>query len=182
MPQPVAGNPVSMDDPYHAFRDAVGSLADQWLATGLPSRQGLDEAANDLEGLRERLAVNGLWEEPPCMVTATLDDGLGQGLAVIEKYAAVIGIRLISLGLMQTPAAIVDACCRHQPDYLGLTVLQFDTEGDLTEIASHLPLNTRIVAGGPVFVGDDDFAGRTGIHYAANNVAAFLLYMLDQEC
>ena len=171
-----------MDDPYYVFRDAVGSLADQWLTTGLPSRQGLDEAANDLEGLRKRLGVKGLWEDPPCMVSATLDDGLGQGLAVIEKYAAAIGLRLISLGLMQTPVAIVDACRRHQPEYLGLTVLQFDTEEELAEIASHLPHQTRIVAGGPVFAGDADFAGRTGTHYAAKNVAAFLRYMLDQMC
>lgn len=181
-PEPVAGTSVFMNDPYHAFRHAVGSLADEWMATGLPSRQGLDEAANDLEALRERLAVNGLWEEPPCMVTATLDDALGQGLTVIETYAAVIGIRLISLGLLQTPTAIVEACRRHQPEYLGLTVLQFDTEDDLTTIASHLPLKTRIVAGGPVFVGDTDFAGRTGTHYAAKNVAAFVRYMLDQVC
>ena len=116
------------------------------------------------------------------MGRVTIDDGLGQGLAVIEKYAIAIGIRLISIGLMQTPVAIVDACRHHQPEYLGLTVLQFDTEGDLTKIASHLPDKTRIVAGGPVFGGDADFASRTGTHYAAKNVAAFLRYMLDQVC
>ena len=108
------------------------------------------------------------------MVTATLDDGLGQGLAIIEKYAVAVGIRLIPLGLMQTPEAVIDACRRHQPDFLGLTILQFDTEDDLTCIANHLPRKTRIVAGGPVFAGDPDFAGRTGTHYAAKNVADFL--------
>jgi methylmalonyl-CoA mutase cobalamin-binding subunit len=113
------------------------------------------------------------------MMTASLDDGLGQGLAVIEMYAVTIGMRLISLGLMQTPGAIIDACHRHRPDYLGLTILQFDSEDDLTAIAKKLPANTRLVAGGPVFVGDRDFAGRTGIDYAAKNVADFLQYMLD---
>lgn len=171
-----------MDDPYNAFRDAVGSLASQWLVTGLPSRQGLDGAAGKLKRLGVRLNVQGIWEHPPSMVTATLDDGLGQGLAVIEKYAAVIGIRLISLGLMQTPEAIIDACRHHQPDYLGLTILQFDTEDDLTAIAIKLPRKTRIVAGGPVFAGDPDFASRTGTHYPAKNVAVFLQFMLNTAC
>lgn len=173
---------MAVDDPHKVFREAVGSLAGQWLAAGLPSRQGLDEAAGKLERLRQRLKVQGLWEDPPAMVTATLDDGLGQGLAVIEKYAAVIGIRLISLGLMQTPEAIIDACRRHKPNYLGLTVLQFDTEDDLTCISKNLPRRTRIVAGGPVFAGDPELAGRTGTHYAAENVADFLRFMLDAVC
>jgi hypothetical protein len=80
---------------------------------------------------------------------------------------------------MQTPEAVMDACRLYQPDFLGLTILQFDTEDDLTCIASHLPGKTRIVAGGPVFSGDPDFAGRTGTHFAAKNVAFFLRYMLD---
>jgi methylmalonyl-CoA mutase cobalamin-binding subunit len=168
-----------MDDAHIAFRVAVGSLASQWLATGLPSRQGLDEAAGNLECLRERLKVNGMWNQTPSMVTATLDDGLGQGLAVIEKYAAAVGMRLISLGLMQRPEAVIDACRHHQPEILGLTILQFDTEDDLRCIANHLPRKTRIVAGGPVFIGDPDFADRTGIHYAAKNVADFLRYLLE---
>jgi methylmalonyl-CoA mutase cobalamin-binding subunit len=171
-----------MNTPHMVFREAVGRLADEWLASGLPSRQGLDEAAGNLARLRERLTLHGIWEDPPCMVTATLDDGLGQGLAVIEKYALLIGLRLVRLGLMQTPEAIVEACRRHQPDYLGLTILQLDTEDDLTGIANRLPRQTRIVAGGPVFAGDPDFAGRTGIHYAARNVAAFLRFMVDEAC
>lgn len=168
-----------MDEAYSAFRAAVGSFANRWIATGLPSRQGLDEAAGNLECLRERLKVNGIWDQSPSMVTATLDDGLGQGLAIIEKYAVAVGIRLIRLGLMQTPEAVMDACRLYQPDFLGLTVLQFDTEDDLICIANHLPRKTRIVAGGPVFSGDPDFAGRTGTHFAAKNVAVFLRYLLD---
>ncbi|MFO7715855.1 hypothetical protein [Desulfosarcina sp.] len=171
-----------MDVSINTFRKAVGNLAGQWLTAGLPSRQGLDEAAGNLARLREHLTLHGIWEDPPCMVTATLDDGLGQGLAVIEKYALLIGMRLVRLGLMQTPEAIVEACRRHQPDYLGLTILQLDTEDDLTGIANRLPCKTRIVAGGPVFAADPDFAGRTGIHYAARNVAAFLRFMVDQAC
>jgi methylmalonyl-CoA mutase cobalamin-binding subunit len=170
---------MTPEQSLHAFREAVGSLSGQWLATGLPSRQGLDEAALELERLRERLAVQGIWEHPPAMVTATLDDGLGQGLAIIETFAGVIGIRLISLGLMQTPEAVIHTCLRDRPDFLGLTILHFDTEDDLTAIAKHLPTETRIVAGGPAFKGDPDFAGRTGTHFVANNVADFMRFMLD---
>jgi methylmalonyl-CoA mutase cobalamin-binding subunit len=163
----------------NVFRQAVDSLARRWLTAGLPSRQGLDEAAAKLARLRAQLKVQGLWPQPPSMVTATLDDGLGQGLAVIEKYAGVIGMRLICLGLMQTPAAIIDACRRHQPEFLGLTILQFDTEADLRAIFEKLPCKTKIVAGGPVFAGDPDFAGRTGTHFAARNLTDFLRFMLD---
>jgi len=170
---------MAMDHAYKAFRTAVGSLAYQWIAKGLPSRQGLDEAADYLECLRERLKVNGLWVHPPLMVTATLDDDLGQGLAIIEKQAVAVGMCLIPLGLMQTPEDITDACRCHQPEFLGLTVLQFDTEDDLTCITNHLPRKTRVVAGGPLFAPDPGFAGRTGIHYAAKNAAYFLRYMLN---
>ncbi|WP_155317937.1 hypothetical protein [Desulfosarcina alkanivorans] len=173
---------MTNNPPLQLFREAVSSLSEQWLATSLPSRQGLDRAAMGLERLRERLKLSGIWEDAPSMVTATLDDGLGQGLAVIERYAAVIGIRLFSLGLMRSPEAVVDACRLHQPDYLGMTILQFDTEDDLAAIARALPQKTRIVAGGPVFGADPDFARRTGTHYAARNVAHFLDFMLDRAC
>ncbi|HSO18678.1 MAG TPA: hypothetical protein VLT88_04435 [Desulfosarcina sp.] len=113
------------------------------------------------------------------MVTATLDDGLGQGLAVIERFASVIGMRLMPMGLLQPPEAVVETCRRHLPAYLGLTVLHFDSEDDLALIARDLPATTRIIAGGPVFAGDADFARRTGVHFAARNVAAFLRYMVD---
>lgn len=170
---------MTTNPPLCVFRDAVGSLSDQWLAASLPSRQGLDQAAGTLARLRDQLNLKGIWEYSPSMVTATLDDGLGQGLAVIERYAAVIGIRLIALGLMQSPEAVVDACRRHQPDFLGMTILQFDTEDDLAAIARGLPPKTRIVAGGPVFNADPDFARRSGTHYAARNVADFLRFMLE---
>ncbi|WP_319522525.1 cobalamin-dependent protein [uncultured Desulfosarcina sp.] len=168
-----------MNDGYKIFHDAVGETADGWLKNGLPSRQVLEESAARLLHLRQELKIPGLWEHPPCMVTATLDDGLGQGLGIIEKFAAAIGIRLISLGLLQPAAAIVDACRDEKPDFLGMTILQFDTEEELTAIAGQLPKKTRIVAGGPAFTGDPDFADRTGTHYAARNVAAFLRFMLD---
>ena len=169
-----------MNDGYKIFRDAVRKTADGWLADGLPSRQVLEESATRLQRLRKQLKIEGIWEKPPCMVTATLDDGLGQGLGIIEKFAAAIGIQLVCLGLLQPAAAVVDACRDKEPDYLGMTILQFDTEEELTAIAGQLPQKTRIVAGGPAFTGDPDFADRTSTHYAAENVAAFLGFMVDE--
>ena len=168
-----------MNDSYDVFRAYVSHHADHWLATGLPSRQDLDQAAEQIDQMRERLRVTGLWSDPPLMLTATIDDGLGQGLSVIERFAEVIGIRLMALGLLQSPETIIAACGHHRPDYLGLTVLQFDSEDDLAKIARGLPRKTRIIAGGPVFIGDLGFAERTGTHHTAKNVAAFLRFMLD---
>lgn len=168
------------DDAYKMFQAAVSHLAEQWLTTGLPSRQRLDEAACKLERLRRHLAVEGLWVVPPTMLTATLDDGLGQGLAVIERFAKAIGIRLISMGLMQTAAAIVDACRQYEPDYLGLTILQLDSEDDIVCISQSLSGKTQIVAGGPVFSGGPEFATRTGIHHSSKNVADFIQFMVAE--
>jgi methylmalonyl-CoA mutase cobalamin-binding subunit len=168
-----------MNDSYDVFRAYVSHQADHWLATGLPSHQKLEQAAEQIDQMRERSQVNGLWPDPPLMLTATVDDGLGQGLAIIERFAGAIGIRLMALGLLQSPPTIIAACQRHQPDYLGLTVLQFDSEDDLAQIAEGLPRKTRIIAGGPVFTADFGFAERTGTHHTAKNVAAFLRFMLD---
>ena len=58
-----------------------GSRRDRWL---IKRRIGSCS-------LCEQLGTQGLWASPPLMLTATLDDGLGQGLAVIEKFAKAIG-------------------------------------------------------------------------------------------
>lgn len=168
-----------MDRSIKAFRTAVKQLADKWLLVGLPSKEKLDEAARKLDQLRRQLSIPGIWAQPPTLATATIDDGLGQGLAVIEAFVRAIGMQVIQIGLMKRPEEIVAACNQYNPHFLGLTVLQFDTEEELRFISNRLPKRTRIVAGGPVFTGDPDFAQRTGTHYAAKNVADFLRFMLD---
>ena len=170
-----------MDDPKTTFRNAVRCLVDRWLSAGLPSRQVLDQEAAQLSRLRVELGISGLWEHPPKMMTATLDDGLGQGLAIIEAYAQAVGIEVNHLGLLQSPQAVVDHCHRELPELVGLTVLQFDTEEDLKFIADHLPSRSTIVAGGPVFSGDPSFARRTGTHQVARNVADFLRLLLKRS-
>lgn len=115
------------------------------------------------------------------MLTATLDDGLGQGLEVIRMFSEAAGLEIIELGLLVAPEKIIAACKKHNPDLLGLTVLQFDSEENILKISRNLPSKTKIIAGGPVFAADQEFARQTGIHFAAKNVADFIRFLLQFE-
>ena len=115
------------------------------------------------------------------MITATLDDGLGQGLGVIRMFSETAGLEIIDLGLLVAPEKIIAACKKNNPDLLGLTVLQFDSEEDILMISKNLPSKTKIIAGGPVFTADPEFARRTGIHFTAKNVAHFIRFLLQFE-
>jgi len=147
----------------------------------LPSRSGLEKAAGDLRKWKVKTSCSGLWDIPPLMMTATLDDGLGHGLEVIRMFSEAAGLEIIDLGLLVTPENIITACKKYKPDLLGLTVLQFDSEENILMISRNLPERTKIIAGGPVFTGDREFARRTGIHFAAKNVADFIQFLLQFE-
>jgi methanogenic corrinoid protein MtbC1 len=113
------------------------------------------------------------------MVTATIDDGWGHGLDIIHRYATVAGVSIHPLGVLRLSEEIVDVCNARRPDILGLTVLQFFSDDDLIHISANLPKKTRIIAGGPVFTADPDFAVCTGVHHVAKNAAAFLELLLS---
>jgi methanogenic corrinoid protein MtbC1 len=147
----------------------------------LPSRSGLEKAAGDLREWKVKTSCSGLWDIPPLMITATLDDGLGHGLEIIRMFSEAAGLEILELGLLVAPEKIITACKKHKPDLLGLTVLQFDSEEDLLKISRNLLSKTKIIAGGPVFTADRGFARRTGIHFAAKNVAYFIQYLLQFE-
>ena len=115
------------------------------------------------------------------MITATLDDGLGHGLEIVRMFSEAVGLEIIELGLLVTPEKIISACKKNNPDFLGLTVLQFDSEETILMISRNLPSKTRIIAGGPVFTADREFARRAGIHFAAKNVADFIRFLLQFE-
>ena len=121
----------------------------------------------------------GLWDNPPLMITATLDDGLGQGLQIIRMFSEIAGLELIDLGLLVAPEKITTACQKNKPDLLGLTILQFDSEENILTISKNLPSKTKIIAGGPVFTAGPGFARRTGIHFTAKNVADFIRFLLQ---
>jgi methanogenic corrinoid protein MtbC1 len=145
---------------------------------GKPSRTELVAVAEELCQWKEANQVGGLWVQQPLMVTATLDDAMGHGLELIHQYADLAGVEIHTLGLLQSAESVAAACRKLEPDFLGLTVLQFDSEDDLALIARQIPANTRIVAGGPVFKADPELARRVGIHRVAADAADFLNFLL----
>ena len=48
------------------------------------SWSGLEKAAGEVREWKVRTGGSGVWDAPPLMLKATLDDGLGQGLEVIR--------------------------------------------------------------------------------------------------
>ena len=113
------------------------------------------------------------------MLTATLDDGMGHGLALIERFAAVMGVSVSPLGLLIKPEAIIAACTQAKPDFLGLTVLQLDSDDDLARVSRNLPANTCLIAGGPAFRYDPEMAERCAVSHVAENVAYFIDFVLN---
>lgn len=160
------------------LRNELKKYLDQWKQTGIPSRSGLESAARELIAWRAKNKIPGLWNNPPLFITATIDDGWGHGLSLIHLYGEIIGLRIKHLGLLQAPEKIINECNADLPGFLGLTVLQFDTEDEIIRITRNLPAKTIVVAGGPVFTGDTELAKRSGIHYVAKNAAQFLELML----
>ncbi|WP_373499263.1 cobalamin-dependent protein [Desulfococcus sp.] len=162
-----------------SLRRKIIEIVDALKTTRRPSRNELLSAAEKVLAWKRESGAESLWPRPPLMVTATLDDAWGHGLEVIHLYGEVAGLSMIPLGLLKPPKEVIRACAAHQPDILGLTVLQFDTEEALVEIRNSIPKKTRIVAGGPLFGADPDLARRAGIDFVARNAAAFIEYLLN---
>lgn len=160
------------------FRQKIEALSQQWIDQGLPSREVLVSSATSLLQWRQQHRENTLWSTAPRLVTATLDDGIGQGIDMINLFARVMGLEVTPLGLMLKPEIIMDVCRRHMPDYLGLTVLQLDSEDDLAAIGHQLAPQIRLIAGGPAFMYDKELALRCAVQYVAPNVAYFIDYVL----
>jgi len=163
---------------YTEFRQKLLDCLQDWQAHP-PTRESYLNAARELTAWRAKRGHPGLWALSPLMVTATIDDGWGHGLEVIERLAGAAGVRIHALGLLQSPESIVKACLKLNPDFLGLTVLQLDSDDRVADIVRGLPASTRLVAGGPAFQYDEDFARRTGTHVAVKNGAAFLRFLLS---
>ena len=162
------------------FRQKLLDCLHGWERTS-PTRESYLNAAKDLTTWRSDRNHPGLWALPPLMVTATIDDGMGHGLEVIERLAAATGVRIHSLGLLQSPESIREACLELNPQFLGLTVLQFDSDDWVADIVRRLPSSTLLVAGGPAYQYDEDFARRTGTHVVVKNGAAFLQFLMNWD-
>ena len=163
------------------MRDRVSNMLQDYTRRGKPTREDYLAMAGELDAWRRQSAWGGLWPQSPLMVTATLDDGWGHGLDIIEALAASVGVAVHSLGVLQSPATIVQACRDRQPDLLGLTVLQFDSEDALIQITGSQPPVTTQIAGGAADRYDPDFAERTGTPPVARDGRAFLQFLLGYQ-
>lgn len=156
----------------------IEEILTTWTETGVPDRATLHEIADGILTWRNETGIPGLWEAPPLMVGATLDDGFGLGIEIILKFAEAMGITTKFLGLMLSPEKIAAACRECQPDFLGLTVLQLDTEDQLIALRKQLPETVKIIAGGPVFRIDPELTERVGIDFVAKDAAGFMRLLL----
>ena len=167
-----------MEKKNQSLRDRLTELLTEWEGKERPTRTAYKIKAEELIQWRKKKGIPGLWEDPPLLATATIDDGWGHGLQLIQLWAKALGLKIHPLGLLVKPEEIVKKCLRLNPDFLGMTVLQFDSEDDLIFITRNLPPKTIMIAGGPIFSADPELAGRTGIHFVAKNVAEFVAFML----
>jgi methylmalonyl-CoA mutase cobalamin-binding subunit len=159
------------------LRIQLQQISQQWRVNGLPSAETVEAAAVRLDMWKKEHKIKGLWDTPPLMVTATLDDGLGQGLSSIHRFAAIAGLNVHHLGLLQSADSIITACQKLHPDFVGLTILQLDTDEALARVGHNLPPGTRLVAGGPAFKYDPEMASRCGVAFVALNVAYFIDFL-----
>lgn len=180
-PRTPSGPCSAADCAENSLRRHLRNLLQNWRDAGLPPRWQLMNELQELLEWREKNQIAGLWDPPPLMLTATVDDGWGHGLEVVERCACAVGIQIQRIGLLQTPEVIVDYCRRLQPRLLGLTVLQFDSEAQLRFIVENLPGPTQMVAGGAPFQIDPEFAERAHVNYVAGNLADFLHFLLYSD-
>ena len=161
------------------FKQMILDCLKQWKGAS-PTRESYLAAASEWAAWRSERRHGGLWSSPPRMVTATIDDGWGHGLEVIEKLAAALGMRIHPLGLLQPAERIIAACRELAPEFLGLTVLQFDSDDAVSEVVRGIPPSTLLVAGGAAFQYDPDFALRTGTPVVVKNGASFVRFLLER--
>ncbi len=176
---PMTQGPGTSPSSRTALRNRIEGLLKQWQVSGLPARATLDETARSLMSWRHDRGIDGLWQRPPRMLGVTMDDGWGHGIQLILRYAAAMGLETGFIGLLQTWQQIVPACEAFRADYLGITVLQFDTLGSLIELRHHLPRSIKIIAGGPVFRIDPQFQDQAGIDHVAKDAAGFIRLLMD---
>ncbi|MGD8368153.1 MAG: cobalamin B12-binding domain-containing protein [Desulfobacterales bacterium] len=160
------------------LRQAVESLLLDWETGGMPSRETLMEQA---AALCLQRGDRGLWEPAPTMLTATIDDGIGQGIDLIGRFAAAVGMQVTCAGLLLSPARILEEARRACADLVGLTVLQLDSEPELAAVARGLAPRTMLVAGGPAFRLDAEMAERAGVGFVAASVVDFLGFLLGYQ-
>ncbi|MBI9076159.1 MAG: hypothetical protein JEZ02_12170 [Desulfatibacillum sp.] len=143
------------------------------------TRSEMEDGIQTVLEWKQASGVVGLWNPPPVMVTATLDDGMGHGLELIHLYARAAGLKLVELGLLQAPDLIIKKCHEVQARVLGLTVLHQFSDEDAVRIGQAIPEQTLFIAGGAAFFHDPDLAEEARVDYVAKDALAFLRFLLN---
>jgi len=143
------------------------------------SRAEIFRAGEILLDRKNVSSIKGLWTSPPLMLTATLDDAIGQGLTIIHLFSRLAGIEVKPLGLMQPPEKIIDACRQSLPDILGMTILQFHSEEILCDIVNNLPPQTMGIVGGPIFKSFSREELDVKEYHVRNDILHFLDFLLS---
>lgn len=163
------------------LREKLSCLVREWQVNGTPSKYAFEFIVSDLfewKGTNE--ISSGLWLTPPTMITATLDDFVGQGIETIECFAKFAGIDVTPLGVMQPPEKIVEQCNQQRPTFLGLTVLRTFVFEDLIYIGHNIPSSTLlIVGGGPCLQSEPEIATQANLHLVAKDVKDFIEFLLN---
>ncbi len=137
MPRPVASRS------WQDFKAHLLEAVNRWRRDGLPGRWRLLRDLEELEALRKAIPASQTppSEIFPLLYLATIDDGWGHGLEVIEAAARAAGARTVRLGLLCSAESILAPCAQKPPHILGLTILHGDSEPVVREIVRGLPPN-----------------------------------------
>jgi hypothetical protein len=162
------------------LRKHLLDLLATWRREGLPSWTQAYQSGQALLDWKTEQQIGGLWERPPQLVTATLDDSIGQGLKMIHLFSEVAGVVVRPLGLMQSSEHIITACHNYKPDMLGLTVLQLDTVEMLDHIAENIPDETHVLVGGPAFKLMPAAQLERKPYHVIHDVAAYVELLLEK--
>ena len=169
-----------MSSPVIQFKQKLTDFIRDCEKNGLPGRNALLDTAKALQSWKQKNNLKGLWSISPLFLTATLDDAWGHGLDLIESYARVLGLRVVRLGLLMSAEEVIASCRKMKPDYLGMTVLQFDSEEDLCQVGCHLPEKTELIVGGPIFKADPDIAANAHVRFVAKDITDFVTFFLSR--
>ena len=145
------------------------------------SRAEIFRAGEILMDRQDPATAKGVWPSPPLMMTATLDDAIGQGLKIIHLYSRLAGMNVEQLGLMLPPEKIIEACRQSKPDVLGLTILQFHSEETLCDLVERLPSQTKVIVGGPIFKSFSREEVNAKDYHVLNDIRHFLDFLLDMR-
>jgi methanogenic corrinoid protein MtbC1 len=170
-----------MEERKQKLRNILSEFSDTWRQNPTISWSEIYQIGEKLLERKTEEKIPGLWEPKPTMITATLEDGVGQGLKMIRLFSVIAGIEIVPLGLMQTEEVIIEACTKQQPDFLGMTILQFDSEERLNHIIDHIPKEIQVVVGGPAFKLIDKEELLKKNYIVLNTVGAYLNYLLHWQ-